>query len=606
VIQDATGGIAMFTSNAAMLTFLKANVGNEVDVTGSRAAFNGLRQISPWDIVLVDDEAVMPTAVNVDDVLLNATDMMPYQGRLVTMTEMLVTNVATDSFGNITVTLRRPVEGTTVNLRWDSRVTLSTEADALIKGIEVDDVFDVTTVLGWSNAPLLYFTDTAVLVAATLSNDSMLAMDAEEINLPAEFTEAGTVTLISEGSNDSVITWVSSHPSLINVETGAVVLPEFGRVTVTLTATLVIETDELEVEFKIVVGEPLPTVSYTETFTGFDRSTYGDGTFEGVEGIVWTYVHARDELEDFDLEATVYYGIDGAGVMLRRSNEPSSLQATFPNGIVEFSFEHRKAYTGGTARTYSVDVTIGETTTTHVVTPFGSGTGLDETVHTFSLEVNSVLPTTVKIYATGPTGNQQATFDNFTWSEFDDSEQGEPVVAAEILIYELYGGGGNSGAPYNNDYVVLYNASGAAVDLSYYSLHYAAATGVFNATFNKINLEGTIAAGGFYTIQLAAGTSVTDKPLPFTPNLSSTAINLAGTNGKLALAFGSVPDLTLTGSEDPAVVDFVGFGSANDFETAATAVLSNSTSAKRTSFVDTDNNSVDFAVGAIDLSYLLD
>ena len=596
-IQDATGGIAMFTSNAGMLTFLKANVGNEVDVVGTRAVFNGMRQINPWEIVLKDDDATMPAAVNVDAVPLTATDMLPYQGRLVTMTEMLVTNVAVDNFGNITVTLRRPVEGANVTLRWDSRVVLSTEQDALIKGIEVDDVFNVTAVLGWNNNPQLFFTDTTVLTATTLSDASLVALDAKDITVPTSYTEAGTITLPATGANASAIAWVSSHPALINVETGAVTLPELGRVTVTLTATLVLNLEELEVEFKVTVGEPLPTVTYKETFETNIGTTYSAGTFDGVQGITWSYQAARNEDT---------FGIEGTGILLRRSDEPSFLQATFPNGVVEFSFEYRKAYTGGTERTYKVDVTIGETTTTLTVPGFGAGTGALADVFTFSAEVNSVTSTTIKIYATGPTGNQQATFDNFSWSEFDDSEQEEPVVAANIIIYELYGGGGNSGAPYNNDYVILYNPTDAAVDLSYYSLHYASSTGAFNATSNKINLDGMIAAGGFYKIQLAAGTTVTDKPLPFTADLSSTAINLAGTNGKLALAFGSVPDLTLTGSEDPAVVDFVGFGSANDSETAPTAVLSNSTSAKRTSFVDTNNNSVDFAVGAIDLSYLLD
>ena len=39
---------------------------------------------------------------------------------------------------------------------------------------------------------------------------------------------------------------------------------------------------------------------------------------------------------------------------------------------------------------------------------------------------------------------------------------GTPI---SLMIYEVYGGGGNSGAPYKNDYVVLYNATSSSISL---------------------------------------------------------------------------------------------------------------------------------------------
>ncbi|MDQ3322469.1 MAG: lamin tail domain-containing protein [Acidobacteriota bacterium] len=46
-----------------------------------------------------------------------------------------------------------------------------------------------------------------------------------------------------------------------------------------------------------------------------------------------------------------------------------------------------------------------------------------------------------------------------------------------IVINEIYGGGGNSGATFNQDYVELYNNGSVNVDISNYSLQYASATG---------------------------------------------------------------------------------------------------------------------------------
>jgi len=174
------------------------------------------------------------------------------------------------------------------------------------------------------------------------------------------------------------------------------------------------------------------------------------------------------------------------------------------------------------------------------------------------------------------------------------------VEGSTVIIYEVYGGGGNTGALYSNDYVILYNTTDAAIDLTGYSIQYASSTGTFT---NNLNLVGTIDAHAYYVIQLAAGATVLDKPLPVTANVTG-GIAMSKSDGKVALVH-ALASYSITGSSDAAVIDFVGFGGASDFETTATAVLSNTTSAKRVSFVDTNNNSADFVVGTPDLSYLI-
>jgi hypothetical protein len=42
-----------------------------------------------------------------------------------------------------------------------------------------------------------------------------------------------------------------------------------------------------------------------------------------------------------------------------------------------------------------------------------------------------------------------------------------------IVISQLYGAGGNSGATYRNDFIELFNAGGSAVDVSAWSVQYA-------------------------------------------------------------------------------------------------------------------------------------
>ncbi|MDZ4258665.1 MAG: ExeM/NucH family extracellular endonuclease [Gemmatimonadales bacterium] len=171
------------------------------------------------------------------------------------------------------------------------------------------------------------------------------------------------------------------------------------------------------------------------------------------------------------------------------------------------------------------------------------------------------------------------------------------VVASPsgVVISQVYGGGGNSGATLTNDFIELHNAGTAAVSLDGWSVQYASSAGT---TWSRTNLTGSIAPGGYYLVQQAQGSGGT-TPLP-TPEATGT-IAMSGTNGKVALVNNQT---ALTGTcpvGGSTVADFVGYGSANCFEgAAATPVLSNTTAAIRKSAggQDTDNNSADFETGA--------
>ena len=70
------------------------------------------------------------------------------------------------------------------------------------------------------------------------------------------------------------------------------------------------------------------------------------------------------------------------------------------------------------------------------------------------------------------------------------------VQQPHVVISQLYGGGGNSGATYQNDFVELYNPSGLTFDLTGWSLQYTSATGN-GWEFTRQPLGGFIAPGQY-------------------------------------------------------------------------------------------------------------
>jgi Lamin Tail Domain/Secretion system C-terminal sorting domain len=175
-------------------------------------------------------------------------------------------------------------------------------------------------------------------------------------------------------------------------------------------------------------------------------------------------------------------------------------------------------------------------------------------------------------------------------------------LANHVVIAEVYGGGGNAGSYWQNDYIILYNPTSSSVDISTWSVQYAASG---SASWEVTNLEGSIDAGSYYAIQEAQG-SGGSASLPFTPNVIG-IISMSATSGKVALVNNqtALTESDPTGNAD--IVDFVGYGSANAYEGAgSTPTLSNTSSARRKdnegnstygingSGWDTDDNSTDF------------
>ena len=177
-----------------------------------------------------------------------------------------------------------------------------------------------------------------------------------------------------------------------------------------------------------------------------------------------------------------------------------------------------------------------------------------------------------------------------------------PPPPTTVKISQVYGGGGNSGSTYLNDFVEIYNQGPTPVDVSFWSVQYNSA-GATTGLWQTTNLCGQgltciLQPGHYYLVQEAQGAAGT-TPLPIAD--ATGVIGLSGTNGKVALVADTVA-LNGTCPTGGSLVDLVGYGSGNCVEGSATRPLSSTTAAVRKSngCVDTDNNSADFVtVGPI-------
>lgn len=179
----------------------------------------------------------------------------------------------------------------------------------------------------------------------------------------------------------------------------------------------------------------------------------------------------------------------------------------------------------------------------------------------------------------------------------------EPIIGqGPVVLYELYGGGGNNNAVFKSDFIVLKNISEDPVDLTGWAVQYASGTGTFNT---HVVLAGELGPGKYYLIEAAAGNN---KELPAIPpaDLVST-IAMGAVSFKVALTRDNVGiKLSTMDAETiknyPNIVDYVGVGSASAFlgEKAAPAA-SNETSVIRKDI--TGDNSKDFETHTPTLDY---
>lgn len=168
-----------------------------------------------------------------------------------------------------------------------------------------------------------------------------------------------------------------------------------------------------------------------------------------------------------------------------------------------------------------------------------------------------------------------------------------PPVVSDVVISQVYGGGGNAGAAFTHDFIELFNRGTAPIDITDWSVQYVSAAGL--GTWAVTPLAGTVAPGRYYLIQQAAGNAGTTA-LP-SPDATGT-IPMGATSGKVALQTNTTPISGVCPSTNTA--DLVGYGAtATCSETAPIDPSTSNTTAalrKRGGCFDTNNNDVDFSI----------
>lgn len=169
-----------------------------------------------------------------------------------------------------------------------------------------------------------------------------------------------------------------------------------------------------------------------------------------------------------------------------------------------------------------------------------------------------------------------------------------------VVISEVYGGGGNSGATLVRDFIELGNAGTTAHDLAGYSVQYLPGSPSASSLWQVTALNGSVAPGGRYLVAEAAGSGGTAE-LP-TPDASGSIAMSAG-NGTVALVSGTTALTCKTAADcaaDDRIVDLVGYGSAVVREGGGPATGASNTAsvARAATLADTDDNAADLAAGA--------
>jgi predicted extracellular nuclease len=166
-------------------------------------------------------------------------------------------------------------------------------------------------------------------------------------------------------------------------------------------------------------------------------------------------------------------------------------------------------------------------------------------------------------------------------------------AAGPVVVSQIYGAGGNAGAAWNRDFIELFNRSSEPVSLAGMSVQYQSATGT---TWQATALPSYVLQPGQYFLVGGAG-GATGTDIGSVDQTGS--LNLSGTTGKVALSRIATAMTTADGGAD--VIDLVGFGTANRFETSVAPAPSTVNSIQRAGAgcTDTDDNGADFSAGAV-------
>ena len=241
----------------------------------------------------------------------------------------------------------------------------------------------------------------------------------------------------------------------------------------------------------------------------------------------------------------------------------------------------------GIAQAKNVSVTInGKPLTVETVASSGLK-GLDEIHILVPSELSGAGASTLIVTADGVQSNS---------ATVEIGGVASPESSPQIVVSQIFGGGGNTGAPFRNDFIEIFNRGTKPVDLAGWSVQYASATA---STWSVTPLTAVVLSPGqYYVIQESSGGA--NGFLLNAPDATGT-IAMAAASGKVALVRNTTV-LSGTCPNNANIIDLVGYGStANCFTGSAPAAAASNTNAllrRANGCQDLRNNATDFATGA--------
>jgi Lamin Tail Domain len=173
--------------------------------------------------------------------------------------------------------------------------------------------------------------------------------------------------------------------------------------------------------------------------------------------------------------------------------------------------------------------------------------------------------------------------------------------SSTVVISQVYGGGGSAAGTFKSDYVELHNISTVPQDISGFKIIYGSSTGNLGTgtSIFTFPLSVIIPPGGYVLVASTAGAGLAN----LTPAADYTfTLAMSATAGKVAFGNGALVGGTTYATQQATgnVIDFVGYGTTNEFEGAVAPAPSTTTAIFRkvNGCTETNNNSSDFVAAA--------
>ena len=305
-IADATGAVTVYTTEveAASLALL---IGKQVEIIGTRTVFNGLVQLGSPEVKNLELDGTVPEAKALSEVAdWNAKTLLPFQANLVSASNLKVTAIGVNTYGNVDLTLYDETSANTIKFYWDARQPL-VGLPAFIEGLKVGDyVTFENALLTWrSSNPVIAIhnaNQAKAGVQPVLTEAQKALVDAKLLTVEA--STSADLVLPATLPLGSTVVWSSSHPAII-ANDGKFTQPELN-VIVTLTAVVTNGAGTKTVTFKVTAKEPEGALVLVNTFDfgTTNKTGYGAGNlvFSNSTGPEYTLKKDRVQLNSSTFE----------------------------------------------------------------------------------------------------------------------------------------------------------------------------------------------------------------------------------------------------------------------------------------------------------------